>query len=104
MYFLGDKVDDILSSFQPNNEQSLNSDIVKIRFDKYFTVKKVLFMNELYLINGFRCQINLFISLFYYCIVWRTFQIWSIKSVVDTGSFDCGSCRYDFIRTIADGP
>ena len=40
MYLLGDKVDDILASFQPNNEQSLNSDIVKIRFDKYFTVKK----------------------------------------------------------------
>ena len=39
-YLLGDKKDDILSSFQLNNEQSSNYNIVKTRFDEYFSVRK----------------------------------------------------------------
>ena len=41
-YPLGNKADDILSSLQLNNEQSSNYDIVKTRFDKYFSVKKIV--------------------------------------------------------------
>ena len=75
MYLLGNKADGILSSFQPNDEQSSNYK-VKTRFDKYCSVKKMSFINELYLINDSRCQMNLLISLFYHCIVW-----WSIADL-----------------------
>ena len=43
MYLLGDTADYILSSFQLNNEQFSNYNIVKTRFDKHFSVRKNVF-------------------------------------------------------------
>ena len=34
---------------------------MKTRFDEFFSVRKTIFMNELYLKSGSRCQMNLLI-------------------------------------------
>ena len=40
MYLLGDKADDILSSFQLTVEQAANYNTVKTTFDGYFAIRK----------------------------------------------------------------
>ena len=40
MYLLGDKADDILSSFQLTVEQAANYNTVKTKFDGYFAIRK----------------------------------------------------------------
>ena len=40
MYLLKDKTDDVLSSFQLNDEKYSNYNIVKARFDEYFSARK----------------------------------------------------------------
>ena len=39
MYLIGDKADDILASFQLNNEDNTNFNVVKTKFDNYFSVR-----------------------------------------------------------------
>ena len=69
MYLLGDKADDIFTSFRLTEEQAAEYDIVKNRFNEYFALRKnVIFERASFSINEFNYQTSQWANLSHLCI------------------------------------